>query len=655
MKSHLRTTLSLIGVLLSLDTLLLNSSYGASKITSIDFKGTGDPSEISIQSDGPLTFEKQENSDDKQVVLELKNATISKSNSRKIDTSSFNSNVALVSPYTVKGEPSTVRVVIQLRQQGTADVTQDGNTIKVKVPNANATASAIEPPATPKVDEGAASSVTDEQTSIQSSSAAPVAQPGSENSTENSQANSAEKSGAPKTKLDEFVESKENKKFTGSPVTLQVRDAEIADVLRLIGEASGFNIIVGDGVKGRVTLSLVEVPWDQALDVVLHTLHLGAERSHNILRIVTLADLTAEKVEEFKAVQAAEANAPRVTKVFPISYADLSDLQVILTKFASTAGTSGSSGGAGGSAAGTATVAGIVQVDARTNSLIIRDLPDQIERMKKLIELLDTQTPQVMIEAKVIEATEGFTKSLNGSLGLSTTPEGNLFASFAGANPIDGLVGTPGVFASGSDISNRSSPSGGTPNGTFGLSPSLSFLPGSPRLNALLSWGESETQVKIVASPKTVVLNKQTANIVQGTPVLVPGTTTVAGVGTVATTTVQQANVSLKVKPTVTNDGSVLLDLTVTKDVPFPLPGGNQGIGSRNMQTLVLVDSGSTLVIGGIYSMQANHNSSGFPILRKIPILGALFGNETESTDRTELFIFITPRILNPREAGLSG
>jgi type IV pilus assembly protein PilQ len=189
----------------------------------------------------------------------------------------------------------------------------------------------------------------------------------------------------------------------------------------------------------------------------------------------------------------------------------------------------------------------------------------------------------------------------------------------------------------------------------LGISPQVSFIPGVSRINALLSWGESESQVKIVSSPKTVVLNKQKASIIEGTPVLVPGTTTVAGVGTVPTATVQSANVSLSVKPTVTNDGSVLLDLTVTKDVPISLPGGNYGIGNRNITTQVLVESGTTLVIGGIYTMQTNHASSGFPFLRKIPILGALFGSDAESTDRSELFIFVTPRIINSKEAGMTG
>lgn len=275
--------------------------------------------------------------------------------------------------------------------------------------------------------------------------------------------------------------------------------------------------------------------------------------------------------------------------------------------------------------------------------------------MKKLIEILDTQTPQILIEAKVIEATESFSKSISGAFGVGGTGSSSYVASFAGGNPLDPLIGTPGVFANGAAVSAQSNPTGGTPNGTFGISPSVSFIPGVSQLNALLSWGESENQVKIVSSPKTVVLNKDKASIVEGTPVLVPGTTVVAGVGTVPTSTVQQANVSLNVTPTVTNDGSVLLNLNVSKDVPIALAGGNQGIGARNMSTTVLVESGSTLVIGGIYTLQTSHVGSGFPFLRNLPIIGALFGSDSDSTDRSELFIFVTPRILNVKEAGLSG
>ena len=161
-----------------------------------------------------------------------------------------------------------------------------------------------------------------------------------------------------------------------------------------------------------------------------------------------------------------------------------------------------------------------------------------------------------------------------------------------------------------------------------------------------------------MAAPKTVVLNRKDANIVQGTPVLIPQQSVSATGNLVATNTVAQANISLKVKPTVTNDGKVLMDLTVSKDIPQAFPGrGWDRVGNRNMMTTVMVETGSTLVIGGIYNLQTSHNEVGFPFLRKIPILGALFGSETDSTSRSELFIFVTPKILNNAkdERGMSG
>lgn len=607
---------------------MLSTQAWATQITAIHFSGKSDPHVIEIKADGPVTYEKQENAD-QQLILEVKGAKLKKGVGRKIDTSSFNSKVTLISPYAVPGQPDTVRVVVQLREPVSPDVTQDGNTIRVSIPGQGAAPGPNTAAAAPGLDPPPGEPPPMDALPPPPGEMPPVA----EESIKEDRSKVA-RSGK-RDQLDEYFENQAQHRFMGSPITLQVRDAEIADVLRLISEASGFNIVIGDDVKGKVTLSLVDVPWDQALDVVLHTMKLGAERNNNILRVVTLANLTAEKQEELKAKKASEANAPRITRVFPISFASLSDLQATLQKFASSAVTGT------GVASGDGPPPSIIQVDNRTNSLIVRDIPENIERMRKLIEVLDTQTPQIMIEAKIILATEGFSKSINGSLGFGGT---QYFASFAGANPIDALFG-----------GSLTGSSAGSPGiGSFGLSPTVSFLPGTTRLNMFLKLGETESQAKIVSSPKTVVMNKEKATIVQGTPVLVSGTTTVAGVGTVPADTVQSANLSLTVKPSVTNEGSVLLDLSISNDTPASVGAGKQGIATRNMTTLVLADSGSTLVIGGIYTANTNHTADGFPILRKIPIIGALFGSETDSTDRSELFIFITPRILNPKEAGLN-
>lgn len=608
-------------------TLASSHEVWAAKITSIDFKGTGDPIQIEVHADGPVTLSKQENPEDRQVVLEFKGATISKSAARKIDTSSFNNKVALVSPYQVQGQADTVRVVIQLREPAAVEVAQQGNTYVAKIPNTGA------PPISKENTPPSGSTSVKEDGSPAENVPAP---PPTEN----------------KGKLGNFMESRETQRFHGKPVTIQVRDMDIADVFRLIGEASGFNIILGEDVKGKITLSLVEVPWDQALDVILHTLGLGADRTNNILRIMSLGALTAEKENELRAIRAAEANAPRVTKVFPISYANLTDLEKLLTSFGGFGvQAAGAPGGAGG------TRSRSIVTDNRTNSLIVRDLPENVERIQKLLEFLDTQTPQVLIEGKIIEASENFGTKLNGGLGFGRQGGNNQYFATMNqhssdtdlSNPLDRLIGDIDTFTG------RTAADSGKGGGSLGLSVPLSFLQ-SARLNAFLQMNESEDQIKVISSPKAVVLNKESAVILDAEPV--PNKqVTITGNSATTTVSLLAANLKLEVKPTVTNDGSVLLELTLTRDEPrnFNVDGNQVGaVANRNIKTIVLVESGTTLVMGGFYVMRESKNSSGFPILRKIPIIGWLFGSEGSSMQRNELFFFITPQILNVKKAGLN-
>ncbi len=583
----------------------------AGKISAVDFKAEATESIIEIRSDAPLTFEKQENAQDNQVILEIKDASFAKGVDRKLDTSSFaNSRVTLVSPYTVEGQADTVRVVIQMREFAAAAVSADGNTLTIRVPASEGAAASAGVDAMP-LDPNAPQEI--------AASPPPMPNPQS--------------TGEPD-RLDQFAQRQKSQAFSGKRITLQVRDAEIADVLRLIGDASGFNIIVADTVTGKINLSLVDVPWDQALDVVLHTKQLGAERNGNILRVMTLQNLVQEKQAELDAKKASEASAPRITRIIPISYAKISELQPVLEKFRSAA------------AAGASGEVAVIQIDERTNQIIIRDLPENVEKFEKLVGLLDTQTPQVMIEAKIIEASEEFSRRINGSLGFgggTTVASTLLAASFNGLDPVTQL------FATGSQVTGTSFSSTAAKGANFGATTQISFLPGIAQLNALLGLGEEDHDLKVLSAPKTVVLNREQATITAGTPVTVRTQQTIAGVGVTSVESVIQANLSLQVKPTVTNDNSVLLELQITRDQPF----GN-GIATRAMTTRVLVESGTTLVIGGIYQTRTEKTSSGIPILRKIPIIGALFGSEDEKTERSELFIFVTPRVLNEREAGLA-
>jgi type IV pilus assembly protein PilQ len=609
----------LVGMFAFPGLLAAGSAWSAVKVTGIEFVGTSDPSEVVIQGDGPLTFDKQDNPDLKQVVIEVKDAKLAnKGVARKLDTSSFNGNVSLISPYQVDGQ-EVVRVVIQLREQASLDASVDGNSIRVKIPGGGGGGGG-----------GGDLTAVDAPPADGSAPPADPAAPAPDPAAFTAPSGSGAPSDPIADRLKSFVESQETRKFIGRPITLQLRDADIGDVFRLIGEASGFNILLSDDVSGKVTISLVDVPWDLALDTVLKSNRLGAERNANILRVSTLARLTAEKQEELAAKRAATAAAPKVTRVFSISYAKLDDTTTALQKFAS--GTDA-----------------VIHPDARTNSIVVSDTAEAMEKIRKVLEVLDTQTPQVLIEGKVIDATEDFSKGMNGTLafgraGTNSTQFGASFNQVAAGvnnNPVANLIGQPGVFESGALFSAQ-----GATGGVVGFSPRLTFLPGIDRLNAILNFAESESLVRVVSSPKAVVMNKEKASIAHGTPILI---TTPGGPSAASTSTILTATIGLDVTPTVTNDGSIVLDLELRRDIPTA-----SGIANRNIKTRVVVESGTTLVLGGLQNASVNSSSQGFPLLRKIPIIGALFGGDGETTSNSEIFFFITPRILNAKEAGIS-
>ena len=593
------STILLSGITLTANPLV----FAAKQIGKVEFVGTQNPHQIIIRGDGPINVEQIPNAQDKQLIVEIKDAQLAnKSSGLKLDTSSFDSKVSLVSPYQVEGE-DTVRVVVQLRDMVNAEVKPEGNMVRIMIP-------------------------TDQNTPMMSAGTGDTPPPPiNEASKEKVVAARKEYTD----KLEEFFDNQNTKNFVGKHITLQLKDAPATDVFRLIAEASGFNIILGEDVKGSVTISLVDVPWDLALDTLLNTLRLGAERNGNVLRIVTLANLTAAKQEQLKAKKAAEASAPRVTRIFPISYARPAELVTILSRFSSQVAAGDTSGAK----------IPVMQVDERTNSIIVEDLPENIERMKKLITLLDTQTPQILIEAKIVEATENFSKEISGGLGFGRTSSTNVYGTYNQVAPLDPLIGGP---LEGASNVNKAQ---------FGMSTTLAFLR-DYRLNALLNINESENKIKIVSAPKTVVLNKQKAVIIQGTPVLIPGSSTTQLGGVVQTTNVQDANLSLTVTPTVTNDGNILMDLIVTNDVAVALPEGGRGVAKRSVNSRVVSETGTTLVIGGVFTSVDRKQEAGVPFLRKIPILGSLFGSKIDNGERTELFIFITPRILNEKEAGMT-
>lgn len=595
-------------------------AWAVTEVKNIEFKVQNGASTLEISGSGPIQYSEERNEQDRQLVLNLSDVKLSRNARRRLDTSSFRSSISLVSPYVIEGQQNQARVVIQFREWKNANVETDGNKIRVIADQVSTSQASTEgePP------------LAEEAPPSDPMGTPPPAQQTPENL-------------AGEQNLQKLEEARKSRTYVGSPITLQFRDADIRDVLRAIGEASGFNVIMSQSVTGTISLSLVDIPWDQALDVVLQTKKLAAERSGSILRVLPLDELTKEKQDELLAKQASEKLAPKVTRVFSINFASPEELVKILKDF-------GSASALGGMTAASSSSSNVT-IDKRTNSIIIQDTQENLDRMAKLIEILDTQTPQVLIEAKVVEATEAFSKGMSGQLGLASGTTGTnigglgrFAGSFGGAPALTDLLGTT--------TTTLPTSSGGA---FFGFQPNLSFIRGLDRVNVALSIAEQENKVSVVSSPRAVVLNQQSANITQTIPVATT-TTTNTTAGPQVTATVTNAQIGLSVTPTVTNEESVLLDLSLSRDVPISL-AGDLGTASaqRNIKTKVLVDNGVTLVLGGLHTTTTTSASSGFPFLRKIPVIGWLFGEEKEGTDKSEIFFFVTPKILNTKRAGLGG
>jgi type IV pilus assembly protein PilQ len=322
--------------------------------------------------------------------------------------------------------------------------------------------------------------------------------------------------------------------------------------------------------------------------------------------------LINEKQAEIDAKRVVAQAAPRITRIFPVSYAELGTLQSLLTTFANSQSTT-----VGGTPA-------TILTNANTQSLIVRDTAEGVERIKKMIQLLDVQTPQVIIETKVIDALESFSKTIGGRLSMSLTSDNR--------NRMDFNGGVPAAT--------------GAPASSTGNSNSFRFgIGNTATLDALLAFSETQNTAKVVSSPRVMVLSGRRAQITQGSNI-VNSVSTVTPTGTQITQNFIPYNTSLGVTPRVTNDGSVFLNLNLTRDTVETI-SGTSVTAPRSINTEVIVESGNTLVLGGVHSVDETSTEGGFPILRKMPIIGWLFGEAGGNTKKTELVFFVTPRIVN--------
>ncbi len=417
--------------------------------------------------------------------------------------------------------------------------------------------------------------------------------------------------------------------YSGRKLSLDFKDADIKNILRLIAEVSNLNIIVADEVTGKITMRLVDVPWDQALDIILLSKHLDKRQAGNVMRIAPVDALRKEDQASLEEQKSKERLEPMVNELIQVNYATAKEILPQVKSILSERGD--------------------VKVDDRTNTLIIKDIAKNIPAARNLVKFLDTKTPLVLIEARIIEATLSFQRELGVQWGfLLGRPRAD------GTGPASGRAmaggGTAGTVL-GSTVNRivdmAAVPRAGLGGGGVGAAGVLSaiFSKGTiQEIDVTVSAHENQGNAKIISSPKIATLNNKEASIEQGLRIPYLKLTTE---GTVTTDFID-ANIKLTVTPHVTNDGTIKLTLKVKKDAPDTsiTVGGVPSIDKKEAISEVLVKDGGVVAIAGIYSINKNQQAEGVPLFSKIPLLGWLFKREDKEDQRRDLLIFISPRVM---------
>jgi len=441
----------------------------------------------------------------------------------------------------------------------------------------------------------------------------------------------------------------EDKEYSGSRVTFNFQDIEVRSVLSLIADVSNLNIVVADSVGGNITLRLNNVPWDQALDIVLDARNLDMRENGNVIWIAPVEEIAAREQQLLQALEAKRVLEPLQTAMIQLSYAKVSDIQTLIEQSVGS--------GSGDEGMGLLSDRGSVTFDERTNTLLINDTADRIEEIRGLISELDRPVQQVQIESRIVIARSGFNHELGVRFGATAIHIGNnvgvfgatgtgvdtTFFSIVDPAPVDPgespsilLPTQPGRYNVNLPVAN--------PAGTL----AVSFLNGNYLLDLELSALESEGQGEVISAPRVITANQAEAYIQQGVEIPFQQSTSSGA------TSVQfkEAVLELRVVPLITPDNRVQMDLEVKQDTVgdiFVLQNGAQipAIDTRELSTSVLVNNGETVVLGGIYQDEKNFTEDKVPWFGDLPVIGAAFRTRTTDNQKRELLIFITPTILN--------
>ena len=486
-------------------------------------------------------------------------------------------------------------------------------------------------------------------------------------------------------------------RYSGKPVTFNFQDVPVRTVLQLIAEESNLNIVAADTVQGNVTLRLINMPWDQALDIVLQAKSLDKRRSGNVVWVAPQAEIAKFEQEKEDARISLEERAEKVTEYIPINYGNAEDIAKLLTeesKGNNNQGSSGQGGQGNSQDRGFLSSRGSISFDKRTNTLLVIDIPQRVANIRNLVQQLDKPVDQVVIEARIVIASESVARELGAKFGISGNRDNTYFSGDLDKNSLNRTA----------DYSNSQSnnklysdalkafescttncgfeplgpgerPSAGRPWGpntpnytassiTRGLmsnlpaalvggnagSLALSILNAGYLLDIELSAIQTQGRAEVISNPRIVTSNQKESVIKQGKEI---GYLTVTGAGGQLTPTVafKEALLELKVTPTITNDNRVFLTLGVKKDeldgfVDMGDFGSVPQIAKREVNTAVLIDDGQTVVIGGVYEFSDSTDIAKIPFLGDIPFIGNLFRNKNRTKQKAELLIFVTPKVM---------
>lgn len=420
-------------------------------------------------------------------------------------------------------------------------------------------------------------------------------------------------------------------RFTGEKISLNFQDIEVRAVLQLIADFTGLNVIISDTVQGSVTLRLENIPWDQALDFILTSKGLSKRESGNVLLIAPAEEIAAREQAELETQQQVESLAPLISEYVQINYAKASDM-VLMIKSADT---------------NLLSSRGQVSVDDRTNTLLIKDTADNIASIKDLLDHLDVPVRQVMIEAQIVHTTDILRDALGLKMGGAATAQLGKYT--LGVAPTMELARE---FADDPASKNTTANdlffdfAAASVNSVVGLA--LAHLPGGTLLDLELQAAELEDTSKIIARPKLLTLDQQQASIETGQDIPY---STVSETGATPTTTFKSAVLKLDVTPQITPNDKITMAITITQDTPIGT-GAEPSISTTGLTTNVLVDNGETIVLGGIFKLTDSIGVRTVPYLSRIPIIGRLFNASGHNVERTEILIFITPRLAKLSDEG---